>query len=213
MKKIEKSGLYNTNTFAHVTLKAIEDIIGNNGLVTVLNVAGLEELIANIPPMNKEKAFDFADYSSINMAIEDIYGLRGGHVLAVRAGRATFNEFLKTYSAMVGMTDLAMRLIPLKTKMSLGLNAIAKVFNSVSDQKCVVEEQDDRFIFNVHRCPACWGREGAEKPICFMQIGLLKEGLRWLSNGKEFYVYEDACHAMGAEMCSFIVQKEPMGDR
>jgi len=210
--KIEKSGLYNTNTFAHVTFKAIQEIVGKNGLDAILKLAGLDNLINNFPPKNREKVFDFSNYSAINHAIREIYGSRGGRVLAVRAGRATFDELLKSYGAMVGMTDLAMRLVPLKAKMSLGLNAMAKVFNSVSDQETSVEERQNEFVYKVHNCPACWGFEDAESPICFMQVGLLKEGLNWLSNGKEFYVYEDTCHAMGAEDCTFIIQKNPMGE-
>ena len=209
---IEKSGLYNTNTFAHVTLKAIEDITGKHGLNAILKLAELHELIDNYPPRDREKSFDFSNYAAINNAIRDIYGGRGVRVLAVRAGRATFDELLKSYGAMVGMTDLAMRLVPLKAKMGLGLNAMAKVFNSVSDQQTSVEEKGDHFIYRIHNCPSCWGVSGMDSPICFMQVGLLKEGLRWLSNGKEFYVHEETCQAMGDKDCTFIVQKEPMGD-
>lgn len=212
MRTIEKSGLYNTNTFAHVTLKAIEEIVGENGLHAILKMAELEDLVNNFPPRNREKVFDFSNYSAINLAIREIYGSRGGRVLAVRAGRATFDELLKSYGAMVGMTDLAIRLVPLKVKMSLGLNAMAKVFNSVSDQQTSVEEKENEFVYKVHNCPACWGFAGVESPICFMQVGLIKEGLSWLSNGKEFYVHEETCHAMGAEACIFIIQKNPMGE-
>ena len=212
MNKIQKSGLYNTNTFAHVTLKAIEEIVGKNGLAAILKHAGLDELINSFPPKNREKAFDFSYYSAINHAIRDIYGERGSRVLLLRAGRATFDELLKSYNAMLGAADLAMKLVPLKVKLSLGLNAVAKVFNSVSDQQTSVEDNESEFIYSVHNCPACWGFEGVDSPICFMQVGLIKEGLKWLSNGKEFDVYENTCHAMGAEACTFVIHKEPIGE-
>ena len=210
MIQIEKSGYYNTNTFALVNIKAIEDIAGANGLIAILNHAGLNHLIGNLPPRNRDKQFDFSNYSAINQAIREIYGARGGRVMSIRAGRATFDELLKSYGAMVGMTDLAMRLVPLKVKMSLGLNAMAKVFNSVSDQQTSLEETEETFIYTVKRCPACWGQNSAVSPICGMQIGLLQEGLRWLSNGKEFKVTESECHAMGASACIFLINKEPL---
>ena len=92
MKKIEKSGLYNTNTFAHVTLKAIEEIVGRNGLDAILRMAGLDELVDNFPPKNREKVFDFSNYSAINHAIREIYGSRGGRVLAVTSVGTSLGE-------------------------------------------------------------------------------------------------------------------------
>ncbi len=209
--KIEKAGLYNTNTFAHVNLKAVKDIVGKNGLDAILNHAGLEYLIDNMPPMDKEITFDFADYSSINMAIDEIYGTRGGRVLALRAGRDTFKEFLKYYGDMLHMKHLDESQIPLNAKISAGLNVTALAFNNVSDQECAIKELDDRFVFSVFKCPSCWGCKDVEAPMCYMHIGLLKETLRWLSNGKEFNVYEETCHAMGADACTSIIPKEPAG--
>jgi predicted hydrocarbon binding protein len=42
-------------------------------------------------------------------------------------------------------------------------------------------------------------------------MGLLQEGLRWVSGGKEFRVDEVACIATGATSCAFHVYKEPIG--
>jgi predicted hydrocarbon binding protein len=210
MIRIEKSGFCNTNTFAHVNLNAIEDIAGKNGIDIVLKLAGLEHLIDNYPPMNREKIFDFSDYSMINLAIREIYGDRGGRVMAIRAGRVTFKELLSSYGAMVGMTDLAMRLVPLKIKITLGLNAMAKVFNMVSDQLTTVEEKENGFLYSIARCPACWGLNREQSPICAMQIGLIQEGLSWLSGGKRFKVTEIECRGMGADRCTFLVEKEPL---
>ncbi len=212
MIRLEKSGYCNTNTFARVNLMAIEEIAGKNGIDVVLRLAGLEHLINNYPPKNRDKVFDFSDFSMINQAIREIYGERGGRVLAIRAGRATFKELFSTYGAMTGMTDMALRLIPLKIKISLGLNAMARVINMVSDQLNTVTEQENEFLYSIARCPTCWGVKGMEAPVCAMQAGLIQEALSWVSGGKRFKVSEIECRGMGAESCVFLINKEPEED-
>ena len=85
----EKSGLYYPNKFARITVMAMEEIMGTNGLNAILNLSGLSYLIGNYPPDNLEKGFDFADFTALNVALEDMYGPRGGRGLARRryAGR------------------------------------------------------------------------------------------------------------------------------
>ena len=81
----------------------------------------------------------------------------------------------------------------------------------MSDQISTVEEKDDEFIYTIHRCPVCWGREDADKPVCFVAVGLLQEGLKWVSGGNEFRVNESKCVAMGEGVCEFVIQKNPIG--
>ena len=97
MEKIPKSGFYYANKFTLITIKAYEDVMGKNGLNAIFNLAGLSNLIDNYPPDNLERLFDFADYTALHIALEEMYGPRGGRGLALRAGRATFNDALKNH--------------------------------------------------------------------------------------------------------------------
>ncbi|RMF35376.1 MAG: 4-vinyl reductase [Chloroflexi bacterium] len=188
----------------------MEEIMGRNGLNAILNMAGLSEYIDNFPPDNLEKEFDFADYAALNQALEDMYGPRGGRGLALRAGRASFARGLQGFGALAGVGDLALKMVPLHMKLKMGLPAMARVFTQVSDQISRVEERDGNFVYIIERCPVCWGRK-AEKPICHAAVGLLQEGLRWVSGGKEFRVEEIACIAVGDKNCEFLVYKDPIG--
>jgi predicted hydrocarbon binding protein len=49
-----------------------------------------------------------------------------------------------------------------------------------------------------------------DKPVCFIATGLLQEGLKWVSGGHEFRVYETKCISMGDEVCEFNIQKTPV---
>jgi len=206
----EKSGYYYPNKIARIYLQAMEEIMGRNGLNAILNMAGLSEYIDNFPPDNLEKEFDFADYAALNQALEDMYGPRGGRGLALRAGRASFARGLQGFGALAGVGDLALKMVPLHMKLKMGLPAMARVFTQVSDQISRVEERDGNFVYIIERCPVCWGRK-AEKPICHAAVGLLQEGLRWASGGKEFRVEEIACIAVGDKNCEFLIYKDPIG--
>jgi len=207
---IDKSGFYYPNKVARIYLLAMEEIMGKNGLNAILNMAKLSSLIDNYPPDNLDKQFDFSEYSALNAALEEMYGPRGGRGLALRAGRASFARALQSFGAMAGAGDLAFKVLPLGTKLKMGLPAMAGIFTQVSDQISRVEEKDDHFIYIIERCPVCWGRKG-DKPVCYAAVGLLQEGLRWVSGGKEFRVEELNCHAVNGEHCTFAVYKEPIG--
>lgn len=185
--------------------------MGKNGMNAILNLGHVSELIDNYPPDNLERAFDFADMSILSLALEEMYGPRGGRGLALRAGRAAFAGALKNFGAMAGAGDLAFKVLPLNAKLKIGVPAMAKIFSQVSDQETTVEDKGDEYHYIIHRCPVCWGRSGEDRPVCFIAVGLLQEGLKWVSGGHEFRVNELDCVAKGDDVCKFIIQKEPVG--
>jgi len=220
MDPIPESGYYYTNRFALATLRALEEVMGRNGLNAILNMANLSYLIGNYPENNLEKAFDFSHFSMIVIALEEMYGPRGGRALALRAGRATalamragranFSDASREYGVLAGFGDFASKVLPLQTKLRIGLFAIPKIFSKMSDQKNIVYETDNEYLYTIQRCPFCWERSGEEKPVCFVFKGILQEGLKWVSGGREFRVEETKCIATGDEVCEFTIQKKPI---
>ena len=123
MDRIPKSGLYNTNIFGRIALLSFEEVLGKAGLNAILNLAGLNYMIDNYPPGNWAREFDFSEYTPILVAMEEIYGSRGGRGLALRAGRATFKDTLENYGPLTGVTDIAFKVLPTVLKLRIGLNA------------------------------------------------------------------------------------------
>jgi hypothetical protein len=206
----EKSGFNYPNKFALIYLMAMEEIMGKNGLNAILHLAGLEQLKGNYPPDNLEKEFDFANYTALQVALEEMYGPRGGRGLALRAGRASFAEGLKGFGALAGVGDLAFKVLPLPAKLKIGLPAMANILTQFSDQISNVHEEDDKFVYTLERCPMCWKRT-ADRPVCYAGQGLLQEGLRWVSGGHEFKVDMASCIAKGDDMGRYVIFKEPIG--
>jgi hypothetical protein len=197
------------NRLGRFYLLSLEDVLGRDGLDAVLNQAKLRHLINNFPLNNLDLGWSFEEMSAVNQAVEDIHGPRGSGGLALRAGRASLYYLRDDLGAVVGMSDLAFRLLPLGTKMKVGLHAIADTLTKTSDQIVQVVEAPDSFLFQVNFCPVCWGRT-AFSPICYAHLGLLQEGMHWATNGRHIRVEEIRCIAKGDPSCTYAVDKEPL---
>jgi predicted hydrocarbon binding protein len=207
--KPTRNGPHYPNLFGRIYLDAVEDVMGVHGMRAALRLGKLEHLIDHPPPNNLAKEFEFSDFAGLNQAIEEMYGPRGARGLSLRAGRATFAQGLKDVGPMVGIADRAFRLLPLGIKMKIGLRAMAQAFTLTSDQITRVHEEDERFVYTIERCPVCWERT-ADRPICYVALGLLQEGLRWGSGGRQFRIFENQCIAKGDPVCDFHIYKEPI---
>lgn len=205
------SGYYNSNKFARIFLESVQEITGAHGLNAILNYAKLSDLVNQLPPDNQDRAFDFSNFAAINQALEDIYGSRGGKGLALRIGRSTFADVLKDYGELAGVGDMTFKVMPLQEKVRFGLDAMARIFSERSDLLSNVDETENTYLYRITRCPVCWGRSSEENPICYYMVGLLKEGLSWVSGGKEYNISEDKCIALGDDLCEFVIQKQPVG--
>lgn len=207
---IPKSGYFIPNKYARTYLLSLQDVMGKNGVSAILNLAGLEAWADAYPADNLERGVDFADFSAIHAALEEMYGPRGGHGLERRAGWTTYDILLRSYRPVAGISGLLGRLLPGSTRVRYGLRMIARAFSHVSDQHCTVGEDEEAFVYTVHRCPVCWGRL-SERPMCYTSIGLLEQSLRRLSGGQEFHVQETRCIARSDPACEFRITKQPIG--
>lgn len=207
---LEPSGLYYPNRIALSFFSAMEDVMGKNGLNALLSLAGLEMYIDHPPPDTLSKQFDFAYMAALNQALEDMYGARGGRGMALRIGRATFGQGMKSFGVLAGMGDPAFRALPLNSRVRLGLDALAAVFTNFTDQETSVQDTEDAYEFIVEISPMAWGRT-ADRPVCHALVGIVQEALRWASNGYEYHVQETACRATGNEACTLRVNKKPIG--
>ncbi|MBK9211003.1 MAG: 4-vinyl reductase [Anaerolineales bacterium] len=187
----------------------MEEVIGQSGVESILRLASLEKFVQKYPPSRADRSFSFDDVGSVQNALEKKYGPRGGRGLALRAGRACFTYGIKEYGSILGLTEMAFRLLPLSTKLHTGIKAFADLFNKHTDQKVRVEEKEDQIFWHIERCPLCWQRK-ADEPVCHLAVGLLQEALYWLSGGKIFNVEETACIARGDGACTIVIDRVPL---
>ncbi len=208
----EKSGHYYPNRIALAFFSAMDDVMGPNGLNSLLNIADMTNYLQNPPPDDLKRQFDFAAVASMNAALEEMYGTRGGRGMALRIGQKAFAFSLKDFGALRAINHPAFRNLPLNKRIDYGLGGLAAVLTNFSDQKSYVENNDNAILFTSEISPFSWGRT-AEKPVCHMMAGIILECLRWASNGYQFYVREVECTATGHERCVFRVNKHAIGER
>jgi predicted hydrocarbon binding protein len=200
---------YYPNKMGRIVLLAMEEVMGRNGVNAVLNLARLRQLVNNYPPNNFERQFGFVEVGGIQQALDDMYGPRGGRGLALRAGRACFKYGLKEFGPVLGIADLAFRLLPLTMKMKVGIEVFAETFNKFTDQVVRLSEEPERFVWLIDRCPVCWGRH-TDTPCCHLAVGILQEAAYWVSGGRSFFVEEVECIARGDATCTILIDKRPM---
>ncbi len=206
---VHQPAYFYPNRMGRIILLALEEILGGNGVNAALNQASLSDFIGNYPPHNQNLEFPFQSVSRLQSALDEMYGPRGGRGVALRAGRACFQYGLREFGPLFGLTDLTFRLLPLQTKLKMGANAFADVFNKYSDQRVRLEDKGKRIFWHIERCPLCWERH-VESPACHMAVGVLQEALYWVSGGKYFNVEETHCIARGDSVCTIVIDKTPM---
>lgn len=204
------SGPYHySKPVGRMLLVGLEEIVGRAGLNAVLHTAKLTDLIRVEPQVDLSRDFSFAEVSGIQVALETLYGPHGGRGVALRAGRACFKYTLREFGAQLGLAAMDFRLLPLVDKLSTTVKRLAELFNRLSDQRIRVEDQTDSILWQIERCPFCWGRRTSE-PVCQLAVGLLEEAAYWASGGKYFAVGESRCVAQGDEVCMITIRKQPV---
>lgn len=192
-----------------IILLAIEDVLGRNGLNAILNLANLPERIDNLPPVNFDRQFNFENLSAIMASVESYFGPRAGRGLALRSGQACFKYGLREYGPLLGVSDMAFRLLPLGTKLRTGAEMFATAFNKFSDQRVRLDESQEAIYWHIECCPICFNRK-SDDPVCHLAVGILQEALYWISGGKNFFIEETTCIARGDSTCTIEIQKKPL---
>lgn len=156
---------YYPNKMGRIVLTAMEEIMGRHGVNAILNLAQLQHLVNNYPPNNLEMGFTFNEFSAIQETLDAMYGVRGGRGLAMRAGRETWRLALKEFVPVLGISDLAIRTLPLGIKIKIGLDIFAQTFNKFSDQQVRLGEDQRGYLWIIERCPICWQRSDRKSVV------------------------------------------------
>jgi len=199
----ERDDLMIINSLVRQALTSAQEVMGDNGLNTVLKTCGLDRFIGNFPPNDLEPAIQASQYAQFNEAIETFYG-RGGKGILRRIGKASFQYGVREQAALLGVAGVALKLMPERQKIKFILNAVAgalKKSNPTVDAR--LEDDGDKLAYVESTCAICHGRHG-ETPICYLYVGSLGEAVQW-ATGTEYVVTETHCIAKGDPYCRFEI--------
>jgi hypothetical protein len=137
---------FSPNRMGRIVLLAMEEILGHDEVNAVLNLAHLPDYIDQYPASNQDLEFPFEYVGRLQATLECAYGPRAGRGLSLRVGRACLKYGLREFGSELGVTDLAFHLLPLPTRLKVGSEALAGLFNQFNDQ-CVHLEVDEKHIY------------------------------------------------------------------
>lgn len=193
------------NALVRQALMSAQEVMGENGLNTVLRTSNLEQYIGNFPPDNLEPAIQTSDYARLNEVIEEFYG-RGGRGMLRRIGKASFQYAVREQAALLGIAGVALKLLPTKQRIKFILNALVNALKKSNPQvEAWVEEDNGKFAYCDASCAICHGRQN-EGAICYLYIGSIGEAVQW-ATGQEFKIVETHCTAKGDPHCRFEVRE------
>ncbi|MEF3273835.1 MAG: 4-vinyl reductase [Chloroflexus sp.] len=203
-------GLYYPNKIGRLCFLSLEEVMGQNGVKALLRLADLQQYINAYPPNDLKREFPFEAISKYSVALGTMYGPRGARGLELRAGRVAFSLGLKEFGPLLGMADLALKLMPITMKLKIVLNATAQTFDRFSDQSSHVEEERGRFVYHITRCSNCITRP-EPGPVFYIARGILEEATAWVSGGRRFSVEQISCIGQGnCSSCAFAIGKDPL---
>ena len=198
------------NGIMKVSLEGIQEIVGYNGLKSILNYGHLERYIDEVPPQNEELEIPLEDLQKIYTCLGELFGSKGADSIELRVGRENARRALEDRPVMAKSIKLATRLIPEHKKMGFALQKYAddlqKNLPSGLDLPYVeVKEEDDCFFFTNK---AHFESEGitSEKPVCKVSVGMLQYIMEWIT-GHKHRVEETECRAMGHPADVFKIWK------
>jgi predicted hydrocarbon binding protein len=202
-------GLHYPNKIGRLCFLSLEEVMGANGVKALLRLADLNQYLDAYPPNDLKREFPFEAISQYSVALGTMYGPRGARGLELRAGRVAFTLGLKEFGPLLGMADLALKLMPITMKLKIVLNATAQTFDRFSDQSSHVEEERGQFVYHITRCSNCITRP-EPGPVFYIARGIIEEATAWVSGGRRFSVEQCSCMAQGAASCKFNIGKEPL---
>jgi predicted hydrocarbon binding protein len=198
------------NLIMRVFLETIENIIGLNGLKSILNYAHLGKYIENYPPDDDKPEIPMKDLQRLYISLHEMFGNVGARSLQWRVGRQNVYRGLEKRPRIAKAMRLACRLVPETTKMRLALERLVEYMKTASSNHSDVSlveihEQEDCFIFIQRENLESEGIE-SQTPVCGVALGIIEALVEWVT-GHPHEVKEIECRAMGGSADVFRISK------
>lgn len=198
------------NFIMRIQLETIQNIVGENGLKSILNYGQLQRYIDNFPPENNNLEIPASDVQKLYLTLLELFGAKGAWGLQVRSGREFVRIFMEKSPALTKTVKIAAKLLPETKRIQFALEKFIeqdnKRFTSESGKTRVeLQEKDDGFLLIYTENHLSEGVV-SEKPICGAIVGNLQQLVEWIT-GHPHEVTEIQCKAMGHDADVFFVSK------
>ncbi|MBU7023281.1 MAG: hypothetical protein HXS40_03860 [Theionarchaea archaeon] len=191
-------------------LGTVQNIVGTNGLNSVLHYAHLEKYINNLPPDNDLLEIPTKDAQNLFLSLYELFGKKGSRGLSLRVGREIARRVIEGRTGLVEAVLPAVRVAPEEKKIYFVLAKMVetgnKWFTSLGSGPIIELQENEDYFLIVHRDR--FESEGilSQEPVCGVYTGMLQFAVEWAA-GHPHEVKEIECRAMGCPADVFRVAK------
>jgi predicted hydrocarbon binding protein len=198
------------NFIMRVQLETIQNVVGENGLKSILNYGGLKQYIDNFPPENNELEIPARDVQKLYLTLIELFGTKGAWGLQVRSGREFVQIFLEKSPTLSKTVKIATKLLSEPKRIRFALEQFIdqdnKRFTSeTGDSRVTLQEKEDGFLI-IYTDNHLSEGVTSQEPICGAIVGNLQKLVEWIT-GHEHEVKEIQCQAMGHDRDIFFIAK------
>lgn len=197
------------NLIMHIYLRTIQDVVGPNGLTSILNYTHLESYIDAFPPANDELAIPIKDMSHLYHSLIDLFRKKGTRSLQLSVGREIMKYALEKLPAILKAFQLSSRILSESRKMRVALEKFVegseKRWKSPYKGPHTELQEEEYFLVIEYDCFLS-EHLSSESPVCFLYLGELDYLVYWIT-GHHHRVEEIECRAMGENRDVFKISK------
>jgi predicted hydrocarbon binding protein len=175
-----------------VLMDAAEEVIGTNGLKSLLNYAMMPNLMDEKPGYGFEKAYTDVEYSRIIVSFYELLGVSGAKAVFRIIGKAIAKR-VKDLGLLDQFKDLPGREKILK----------AVEIYTMASGRGTVTVRGNRIVFDNRLCSTCFNLR-SDVPICTVINGFLDYLAAW-AGFEGVHSTEVKCKAKGDETCLYEV--------
>jgi len=196
------------NTAIRTMLLGVREIVGQNGLKTIINRAGIKIDADNLPPNNMdESSVKISDCAKYENAIRDIYGDKGARAILFNVGVAQALAGIEENKDLAEATLKAFEGMENTERIRIVLTTAATGVSEQIGTEIVVSEDGDAFLYEDKVCNHCFGMS-VDHPICHMARGFVYALTRWATQTDDYEAVQTACAGMGDASCIIRVNRK-----
>jgi len=196
-----------SNMTFRVVLLGIQEIIGENGLNTVLNYAGIKKYRDNFPQNNKEKnTYRASEVTLVDKGVIDIFGNNGASAVLAQVGKMQAKWGLEENPETVAAAKKIFENMSDFETAKTALEMTAAVLSAESDCKAWVTSEGEDLLYHIDEATHCFNIK-KDAPICFVTSGFVSAIIAWATGDNLWQAKEETCMAMGAPHCTHRLRK------
>jgi predicted hydrocarbon binding protein len=199
------------NKAYRVILLGVIEIIGHNGLKSVLNFSGLSKYIDNLPAGDTEKTGPkISEVAKLSEGIEEIYGKNGARAILLQVGRMQAKWGVEENPSIAEAAQTAMSGMSESDRAKVILTYTADTLSKQLNTKSWIEQDGDVFFYKDGAVTHCFNRK-SDVPVCHTGAGFLAGLVDWAVGNNNWKVEETQCAAMGEPLCTYRISKKDGG--